>query len=203
MCNRCGNFDNWNNATNCCSCGCKQRKGDKGEPGVQGKPGTFPANVFSAAPLMTAAEIVAYPNPSAGLVAYNTTTNQFYGYTTSWKPLGGGANVESFSINNPADTATQTVSTSFKPKIIFVEIVGQATNLGSLGFSVDFNNVCFSNTAADEPSGASYFCGSIITSGNGFTLSAQNFTDTSFDLTWTKVGIGVAGGCIASITSIG
>jgi hypothetical protein len=203
MCNRCGNFDNWNNVTNCCSCGCKQRKGDKGEPGIQGKTGAFPANVFSVVPLMTASQISAYPNPSAGLVVFNTTTNQFYGYTTSWNPLGTGvsSSINTYSAHltrlGVTGNGTTTVTTTFLPKLIHIT-AGQnpisGISVGSIGRSNGTNNSCYSNFF----SGGSFsfandvYCARILDSSNhGYNIIINNFTATSFDVVYAVATSGI------------
>ncbi len=149
MCQQCGNFNNWNWGASRCGCGCGIAKGAKGEPGIQGKALNLSNTPAFNFPLLTSAQIAAYPYPSKGLMVYNTTTNQLYEYTTSWNPiLSGARGLNLFSTTTTrlgsSGSGTVTITTPFLPKLILATArnTNSAAYSGSFGRSNGTNNSC-------------------------------------------------------------
>ena len=81
--------------------------------------------------------------PTAGMLRYNTTTNEFEGYTTEWGAIGGGLTIVKDQFTGDNSTAVFTLSTS----------VASADSLNIFVSGVYQNSVDSSGTANYSVSG--------------------------------------------------
>lgn len=81
--------------------------------------------------------------PTAGMLRYNTTTNEFEGYTTEWGAIGGGLTIVKDQFTGDNSTTVFTLSTS----------VASADSLNIFVSGVYQNSVDSSGTANYSVSG--------------------------------------------------